>query len=966
MRIRIMLIVLLRLLQASSVLAQSGGLELTLLSADPAEISSRFPASISIDVRNTSNSDSLIKAEALVAEDWGVLVLPEEFELAAGASKTVFITVNSPTTQAAGTYDVLTRFVPDAAGLATAELAARVKINPVENISISTSATEAGLYQSDEPISLSYQLVNMGNSTTTASLAVDVSPKWEFIVDTVNASLSPGSKTDVVVELTPPENLSFVTTVRLGLRVITASTSEEDPAARISTTINVLPGETPDLGNTNAVMEGDVATRLDYRDDVAIAIQGGGRLGGELGDGRQAAMEITTPSLSSTSTGYTRDSQYSASYLDPAWGFVDAGDITINLNSQLLSNSMSGFGALVGFDSTDLGARVSYTELDGYRQVQNTSAQILLGEAGTNYIQITAIDQQSNMPGSSTTAGLGSARSPAARQTSQISSSGSTKLYSVLGHTEPLPGWTVEAEAATSDSSGLDSGKAYALESRWYQPGFSVSGRVIQGSRTFTGSWGDTAYQDWNVIFKLAPEVRLWGNLNIRRNNVDDDPGYSGILRERLRYGTDLKLGKETSLRIALEDNSAVDEIQLTSDKEKTSTSIDLTQRWNAAQLSVSTEFGQEQDNISHTETDQLQYAVRGSFDIGSNNRLNLAYSLREDSSEGNTNRNENITAGASFALNDHSDLDVNVRWYDSTKAENEQLSANTTYRTSLANGHELQLRSQHSFGSFDDTSSIMLDYLIPLSVPLSGFALRAGVSGRVFLGSNPTGGIAETMVTIDGKTVVSDETGEFAFPALEPGLHTLQISPMSLAMGVSADPEKLSISADGSTLSLGTGYGYALIVPEVTEGEAAPSPAEFEIDAAAEPGWPVHFRAEAGQDIVIDLPVKVGARISGVVYEQEETLPGQMAETHLTAGAVIELVGPEKSRYRISDAVGRFLFTGLLPGTYQLSVRTERLADFCIAEPAAIELAISEGEVITDLTFTVQQKERTLEITEF
>jgi hypothetical protein len=188
----------------------------------------------------------------------------------------------------------------------------------------------------------------------------------------------------------------------------------------------------------------------------------------------------------------------------------------------------------------------------------------------------------------------------------------------------------------------------------------------------------------------------------------------------------------------------------------------------------------------------------------------------------------------------------------------------------------------------------------------------------------------------------------------------------MSLALGVSADPQKLSISADGDTHSLGTDYGFGLIIPEVAEGEPPPPHKERELDPQAAPGWPVHFRTAAGQSIVIDLPVKTGASISGTVYEQEKALPGQQGESHLMAGAIIELIGADSSKYRISNSAGRFLFTGLTPGAYQVLIRTERLAEFYVADPAQLELNVAEGEQITGLTFTVRQAERMLEITEF
>lgn len=922
---------------------------LTLLSADPAEMDSQFPASITIKAQNTSSRTLRYTVEAVVDEGWGTLVLPSELELGAGESEVVFVTMSAPSTQAPGTYDTVVRFVPLDVGMAQVELTARVNISEVENLTIVASVGEHKIYKSDEPVRVGFQLVNMGNSTTSLTLIADVSPKMEFALDSVSASLSPGSTAEVVVELTPPENLGYVTTVRVTLRAVTPSTTELEPAARNSTTVIIMPGETPDLGSMHAVMEGHFTTRLDHRSD-ALTIQGVGSLQGDLGQGREAAIRATTPSLQNSESSFTTDEQFRATYRDESWGFVDGGNITVNLNSELLPTSLNGFGAQVGLDGDDFGALLSFTEREGRRGEQNTSAQMTLGSPRLNYLQLTMLDQKKSDSGLELP-GFGE----------------NIKMYSALGHAELAEGWSVEAEAATSEDTLVGSGKAYSLQTRWYQQGFSITGRLIRGERAFLGTWGDTAYHDWNVAFKLSPELRLWGNLSSKRRNVDDDPTYRGDRDERFRYGLDLGLGSDTSLRITKEENSTVDEVQASRDDEESSTSIDLTQKWDGARLSVGTKFTEKQDNFTLENASEQQYSVRGNFEIGDSDTLNLSYTVREEEGySGESSRNENLSAGVNFEMAEHSDLGFDLRWSNNSQSDNEQLAANMDYNTRFANGHELRFRVLHNFGSFDDTTDVTVEYRIPLSVPMKGFALRASVSGRVFLGSDPTIGIADTMVMIDGKTVVSDQTGAFAFPALEPGLHTLQISAMSLALGVSADPEKLSISTAGTTFSLGSDYGYGLIIPEIAEGEQQIPRDEFEFDPEAKPGWPVHFRTEAGQQIEISLAVKTGASIKGTVYEQDEALPGITPTIHIMPGAILELTGLEVNKFRVSDAAGRFLFTGLPPGTYQLVVRTERLAGFYIAKPKQIELVVEEGQEVSGLDFLVKPAERKLEITEF
>jgi hypothetical protein len=79
----------------------------------------------------------------------------------------------------------------------------------------------------------------------------------------------------------------------------------------------------------------------------------------------------------------------------------------------------------------------------------------------------------------------------------------------------------------------------------------------------------------------------------------------------------------------------------------------------------------------------------------------------------------------------------------------------------------------------------------------------------------------------------------------------------------------------------------------------------------------------------------------------------------------VIEIQYNGESLYRVTDSNGRFLFTDLLPGSYVVILRTERLPQWHqVLDPATYTMDLAPGDSRRDLEFIVAPMERSVEIT--
>jgi hypothetical protein len=217
-----------------------------------------------------------------------------------------------------------------------------------------------------------------------------------------------------------------------------------------------------------------------------------------------------------------------------------------------------------------------------------------------------------------------------------------------------------------------------------------------------------------------------------------------------------------------------------------------------------------------------------------------------------------------------------------------------------LFRGHSLALRLRgSSFPQWDGgkTSELLalLEYRIPLGVPLSRNTGEGELAGMVYDAAAEKKNLAGVIIKLNGRATVTNEQGHFVFHGLEPGSYVLDI--------------------ERSTI----GPSHVPVIQ-----------------------MPLEMKIEGGKKTRLNLEITRGASISGrvVVYDYEENgrdpqfrygpanIEKKLEEKYGLADALIELSGESHTDYQITDRNGVFRFEGLRAGKYVLNVIADTLPE--------------------------------------
>jgi nucleoid-associated protein YgaU len=203
------------------------------------------------------------------------------------------------------------------------------------------------------------------------------------------------------------------------------------------------------------------------------------------------------------------------------------------------------------------------------------------------------------------------------------------------------------------------------------------------------------------------------------------------------------------------------------------------------------------------------------------------------------------------------------------------------------------------------------VDYVVPVSVPVSPIHQKGRAQGRVY--DAETGrGVAGVPVRIGDRAVITDREGRWAVTGLSDGEHAVE-------------PDRLGVGLD-------------------------------RVPAA---GGPLTVKTGGDRPATLDVPLVRSARISGTL-RKAGAAPG--AADSALAGAVVVLSGTGGTLRRVSDAGGRFEFADLRPGRWRLTVDPTSLPPFHVLQGDSVAAEMGPGAA-KEVQLRVMERNRPVEI---
>jgi hypothetical protein len=198
-------------------------------------------------ISNTGTEDDEYQLEPSVPAGWDALGVPSSIDVAAGGEEGLFVTVVSPGTAQAGTYQATLIATSTGDPSVTVEATALITISSILGV-VTTWIWEPTRAQPGGTVKGSFSITNSGNITDT--YIMDISREWNCAVALAqdSAQVFPGEKKEIQLTILVPATLSPGT--RYGFTIEIKSTQHPDVAAQIAHSSRVAPPPPEKVGGS--------------------------------------------------------------------------------------------------------------------------------------------------------------------------------------------------------------------------------------------------------------------------------------------------------------------------------------------------------------------------------------------------------------------------------------------------------------------------------------------------------------------------------------------------------------------------------------------------------------------------------------------------------------------------------------------------------------------------------------------
>lgn len=454
------------------------------------------------------------------------------------------------------------------------------------------------------------------------------------------------------------------------------------------------------------------------------------------------------------------------------------------------------------------------------------------------------------------------------------------------------------------------SGKAYRVQAVFDEENFTLNPSYY---RIEAGYPKKSQAQGWAVNASLARELfSLNSSLSYDRTRTGEEPNQLFInelagninptfeLGENLTYGLSLDMNRKRS------EDSPVSTNQL-------GTAFSSSIRGRTGALSWSIGFGINKTDDFANGTETISQSVSGSLGL----ELDPTYhsftaSIQREKGTGGTSLSSDFTYSFSAT-----ELPVSPRFSITRNSDGTSFSFDITKSEPTGPSINWGIKLQRSD---EVTVSSSLSSSFSTIFPFCG-PTKARVKGHVFMDSDgdsnwdeDESGLQEIYLTLDGRRAVTGTEGLFAFPPVKPGKYSLDLSRL---------PTRLKPAVD----------------------------------------FPLTVDLQAGDEKVLDIPMKAKSWISGIVYDDENENGTQDPGETGTPGIAVNVRGKEVNKTLYTDSRGKFLLD-VISGTYTVEVIAEKLPErTTVTTTSPIEITVQEaGE--KEVGFGVYQKPRPVKVT--
>jgi hypothetical protein len=286
-----------------------------------------------------------------------------------------------------------------------------------------------------------------------------------------------------------------------------------------------------------------------------------------------------------------------------------------------------------------------------------------------------------------------------------------------------------------------------------------------------------------------------------------------------------------------------------------------------------------------------------------------------DDNFYGFPQRSRTVGASLMTSLLKHVTLQVSSDYVRTQYAnERKQLFSSLTYTLPNNNSINLWGRLIQS-NRIPDETVVFLTYKIPFSLAVERKKSIGMLKGKVINLDAKSSPCANVILAAGGMTAVTDNKGEYIFPALKPDTYYLSVDKRSIGLGrVPEEKMPLSVQIVGGEDR------------EVTIGLIASCKISGRI---------VRFSA----------PGKKQDESTGIAVPEVKEGQTPLVESGGLSGVLVEISDDKETIRQLSDMHGAFVFPDLRPGRWILKINSDDIPQYYHLEKELFEVECASGE---------------------
>lgn len=918
------------ILNSIFVLAQEHDVEVLALGPEMREVKSREIVIIPFRVSNTGSKTYEFIGKLNLPEGWLPITGEFPFKLDPGKSEVQLVSFFVPQTALAGSYEI-TYLVRDRAFPSISDRhSITVVVLPLAKLKVEILEVPEYVIAGEDYQSC-FMIVNEGNIAITVGLEIESGNDYPASADVIKFQLIPAEsrtaivtvKTDAKIqrelrhrlELTArmlePKYNTITTSACSWVKIIPRITAVEDPLHKIPVKVKL-----------RGVMEEDEESKGGFQSEIS----GRGTLDEE--GTKHIDFLFRGPDIQEKSIFGERD-EYRLSYWTDKFE-LHLGDREYSL-SPLTEMHRYGRGieGKLNIGTFDLGGY--YQESRWIEPAQEEVAAYLsynIGEdqkVGVNYLE-----KKGDNP---------------------------LDIWSLQALLEPMEDTYLELEYARGekeDEQGSKSSDAYRIKSygRYEEYGIYYWLEGIYAQPDYPGYYKDLSFISSGVSFPIYDNLRATVYGFHQRKNLDLDTNLPAPFEKNYQLGLNYRPAPGTMLSCEYREGYKRDCLSEPSfDYKEESLRLSIGHSFEKLSFNSSIEIGKTYDNLTDQLSDLSRYGISAIWQPTSGQRYSGYFQIGDFYNYTDEyQRSMSIGLSGYFKIGDRTSLNVKFQTNEQYNSYIQDI-ADISLTHQLSNNHDLSLRIRHNSSgnsSQDEETTVMLEYIIPLGVPVSRKMSVGGIKGQVYDIEDNGRGIADVILKCKGATAVTDKNGEFIFPSLKPGRYYLGL-------------DKASIGMD------------RVAVPKTTMEVVVEGGKEIEVKLG------VVRSASLSGKIMVYRPLNNNNFANGDANNGECYVIGdgnndngnsnhsgkeELIESYGLANIIVELTNGLETQRRITDKKGHFGFEELRPGKQTLKVYTDNLPRYHYLKEDTFEFELKPGDK-KEILIKVLLKRRPIRIIE-